>query len=342
MDIISSQATNAKSANSETSSPIRDTSDSAQSATLFKNPFSIEDVLVFDDAALEHILGSGSFGLRLADLAQSMYGASATLVERIKSNMPCEQRASFLQELRCPLTQEQVEAARCRVLDALFWELTYWKTPELYEELTEGEQLHPGIFQQLEPDIRNKTVLDVGAGSGRATFECVRYGARLVYAVEPSPGLLRILKQKLTSQPSISRRILPRQGRFEQIPLEDGSIDTALACSAFTAEPEQGGEPGLAELRRVTKPGGKIVCIWPRREDYAWLDAHGFQYVALPLDEEMVVRFRSLQSALRCARLFYAHNKAVVSYLLERRKPEIPFSVLGVNPPCDYCWLTVE
>ncbi len=105
--------------------------------------------------------------------------------------------------------------------------------------------------------------------------------------------------------------------------------------------PEQGGEPGLAEMRRVTRPGGKIVLIWPRREDRDWLHSHGFRYVSLPLHHEMHIRFRSLKSALQCARRFYAHNKAVVQYILNRHKPEIPFSVLGVNPPNDYCWLEV-
>jgi hypothetical protein len=56
----------------------------------------------------------------------------------------------------------------------------------------------------------------------------------------------------------------------------------------------------------------------------------------------MYVHFRSLQSALRCARLFYAHNQAVTRYLLTRQQPNVPFSVLGFNPPRDYCWLIVE
>ena len=155
---------------------------------------------------------------------------------------------------------------------------------------------------------------------------------------------LRILERKLASQlpgPPGSR-IVPYQGRFDQIPLEDNCVDVSLSCSAFTAEPGQGGEVGLAELKRVTRPGGKIVVIWPRREDYDWLAGHGFHYVELPLDQEMRVRFRSLQSALRCARLFYAHNTAVASYILERRQPEVPFSVLGINPPRDYSWLIVS
>jgi SAM-dependent methyltransferase len=308
---------------------------------MFANPFCIEDLLVFDDAALQRRLRGGGFSLTVENLARSLQGAPAELVERIKCNLPTEQRSHFVEELQRSVSQHEVEAARRSVLDSLFWELTYWKAPDLYDELTEGERLHPGIFQQLEPDLRDKIVLDVGAGCGRASFECVRYGARLVYAVEPSPGLLSVLEQKLRNQPE-GNRIVPLQGSFDRIPLEDASVDTALSCSAFTAEPEQGGEPGLAELKRVTKPGGKIVLIWPRIPDYGWLAARGFHYVALPLDQEMRIRFRSLESALRCARLFYAHNPAVVDYILERQQPEVPFSVLGVNPPCDYCWLRLE
>jgi ubiquinone/menaquinone biosynthesis C-methylase UbiE len=211
----------------------------------------------------------------------------------------------------------------------------------LYEELTEGEQLHAGIFQRLEPDLRGHVVLDAGAGSGRASLECLRHGASLVYAVEPSPGLRRILERKQRRQPSAGCLKLCA-GRFDAIPLADNSVDVALACSAFTAAAEQGGEAGLAELRRVVRPGGKIVLIWPRIEDRSWLEQHGFQYIALPLPGEMCVQFRSLHSALHCARRFYAHNRAVKRYLLSRQRPEIPFFLLGMHPPCDYCWLKVE
>ena len=313
----------------------------AQNGTLFENPFSIEDLAIFDDATMQRLLSEGGFGIELDDMASSLHGASRSLIRRVRKHVPRSSRSSFVRELRKHLSKDEVKAARRRVLDALFWELTYWKTPELYEELTEGEQLHPGIFQQLRPDLHRKVVLDAGAGSGRASFECLRCGARLIYAVEPSPGLLHILEQKLAHQPMTSR-IIACRGRFDRIPLADNSVDVALSCSAFTAEPEQGGEPGLAELKRVTKPGGKIVLIWPRIEDYDWLAAHGFHYVALPVQHEMRVRFRSLSSALRCARRFYAHNRAVANYIMRRHKPEVPFSVLGLNPPCDYCWLTVS
>ncbi len=308
---------------------------------LFENPFSIEDMLIFDDVTLQRMFSKGGFGLTLEDLAASLCGAPEQLVRRVRRNFPDEQQKTLSEMLHQRIPSEAVQSARRSVLNGLFWELTYWKTPELYEELTEGEQLHPDIFRQLASDLCGKTVLDIGAGSGRASFECLCQGAKLIYAIEPSPGLLHILEQKLTKQP-INNRIAIQRGCFDSIPLPDNSVDVSLSCSAFTADEEQGGEPGLAEMRRVTKRGGKIVLIWPRREDHAWLIAHGFQYVTLPLQQEMCVRFRSLQSALHCARLFYAHNRAVQRYILQHRKPEVPFSVLEINPPHDYCWLTVS
>ncbi len=295
--------------------------------------------MIFDDAALHSLLCHEGFGLSVVDLAHSLHGMSEQVIERIARNVSTSNRAAFQDELQRAIPPERVDRARRVVLDRLFWELTYWKTPDLYEELTEGERLHPGIFQQLEPDIRGNIALDAGAGSGRASLECVRYGAERVYAVEPSPGLLRILQQKLGSAHD---QIVPLRGRFDALPLPDKSVDLAISCSAFTADPTQGGEPGLTELRRVTRSGGKVVIIWPRAQDYGWLDQHGFNYVTLQGEQEMCVHFRSLQSALHCARHFYAHNPEVARYIERERRPDVPFSILGINPPCDYCWLVVE
>jgi ubiquinone/menaquinone biosynthesis C-methylase UbiE len=307
-----------------------------------ENPFQIEDLLVFDDPTMQHIFTCDGFNLNIKDVARSLKGAPEALVTRVKRNMRPGKRAQLIEELCRPASSGEIEAARRRVLDELFWELTYWKTPELYEALTEGEPLHPGIFRQLEPDLSGKTALDAGAGCGRATFECVRHGARQVYAVEPSPGLLRILKHKLVNLPDAGR-IVPLQGRFDHIPLEAKSVDIALSCAAFTAEPVQGGDPGLAELRRVTRRGGKIVLIWPRPVDHDWLVSRGFRYVTLPLEEEMRVHFRSVEIALLCARRFYAYNDALIDYIQQYQQQDIPFSVLGImNPPHEYCWLPVR
>lgn len=314
---------------------------SAKEQQLFENPFQIKDLMVFDDDTLQHLLHSHAFGLTVELLGHSLQAGPEMLAERIEHLLPVEQRDSFLQILHHPVASDKVQYASRQVLDNLFWELTYWKTPELYEELVEGEWLHPALFPRLAPDLAGSIVLDAGAGTGRASFECLRYGAEVVYAMEPSPGLRRILERKLCQSPAANHLILC-EGRFDAIPLADDSMDVTLACSAFTTAPEQGGEAGLAEMLRVTRSGGKIVLIWPRSEDREWLLEHGFNYVSLPISEEMRVHFHSLQSALECAHRFYAHNKAVVGYIRSRRRADIPFSVIGINPPCDYCWLEVS
>lgn len=300
--------------------------------------FSIEDLQVFDDDALRHMLSAQSFGFTLRQLAHSLQGASERLLQRIERNLPDQERACFLCERDRKLPARTIERARGQVLDALFWELTYWKTPELYEELTEGEELHPGIFQKLEPEVRGRVVLDAGAGAGRAALASLKSGARLVYAVEPSPGLRRIMQRKLAQWRD---QLIIYPGRFEALPLEQNSVHVALSCSAFTALPEQGGDPGLAELRRVTRPGGMIVLIWPRQQDRSWLTQRGFQYVSLPVQQEMFVHFRSLHNAIECAEHFYRQNQTLMAYLRTQQRPDVPFSLLHMNPPHEYCWLRV-
>lgn len=309
--------------------------------TTFVNPFQLADLLVFDEAHFCLVLESCLQTMTLTQLAWGLHAAPDPLPGRIRACLVPEAYEAFWREMVRPVPLCEVVRARQALLDQCFWELTYWKTPELYEELTGGEQIHPGIFQQLEPLLRGKTVLDAGAGAGRASFECLHHGAGLVYALDPSPGLLRLLRQKVARSPAATR-IVPGAGDFAHLPLADDSVDLALACSSFTAEPQQGGEVGLAEFRRVVRPGGAIALIWPRPQDRAWLSARGFSYVALPALRDRCVRFSSLACALRSARRFYAGNPAVVHYLLKAQQPVLPFSVLGIEPPDSYCWAQVR
>jgi FkbM family methyltransferase len=307
----------------------------------FENPFVVEDLQIFDDETLRDALAHDPGALGPEALGRALRSAPGVLAERVGACLPERERERYLAEAQRAAPVDP--AARRRLLDGMFWELTYWKTPELYEALTEGERLHPGIFRRLAPELRGRIVLDAGAGSGRATVACLRAGAARVYAVEPSPGLRRLLDRKLAAEGAAARaRVTALAGHFDALPLADASVDVALLCSAFTVESNEGAEAGLAELRRVTRRSGKIVLIWPRPEDYAWLAAHGFTYVPLRVLEGMGVRYRSRQVALAVARRFYAHNRAVLWYLLRHRDPAVPYAVLGDNPPHDYCWLTVE
>jgi ubiquinone/menaquinone biosynthesis C-methylase UbiE len=314
-------------------------------ANHFENPYHIEDVTIFDREMLQKILlrflSTRRLQPTLEDLAHGLHHAPLTVVEYIETNLPPEKQAAFRELRTQALPVGELESAHKRVLDTFFWEMIYWKNPELYDELTSGELIHPGVFQHLETDVRGAIVLDVAAGTGRATIECLHHQAKMVYAVDPASEALDLLERKLTHS-AYAQRVIQRLGYFESLPLENDSVDLSISCSAFQSEPGRGGDLGLAELLRVTKAGGKIVIIWPSSTDYGWFERHGFQYVTFPKNPDACIHFRSLESALKCVTLFYARNQAVMNYLHEWQKPEIPYSLVGFEQPRDYCWLRVK
>src|SRR5579859_2147407 len=54
-------------------------SQSAQGDAQFENPFQMEDLLVFDDAALQGLLCHEGFGISIENLAHSLHGVSGQL-----------------------------------------------------------------------------------------------------------------------------------------------------------------------------------------------------------------------------------------------------------------------
>jgi SAM-dependent methyltransferase len=105
---------------------------------------------------------------------------------------------------------------------------------------------------ELEPGMQ---ALDVGAGPGALTTELVSLlGAPSVSAVDPSPPFVAALRDRL---PGVRAILAPA----EQLPFSDGMFDGTLAqlVVQFMDDPVQ----GLAEMRRVTRPGGRVTaCVW--------------------------------------------------------------------------------
>src|SRR5205823_1815929 len=98
-------------------------------------------------------------------------------------------------------------------------------------------------------------VLDVGAGTGALTAELVRRDTD-VAAAEPAPSFVAALRSRF---PSID----VRQTGAEDLPWRDGSFDAALAQLVVTFMSDA--PAGVAEVRRVVRPGGLVaVCMWDR------------------------------------------------------------------------------
>lgn len=207
---------------------------------------------------------------------------------------------------------------------ALAWELLYRLEPELYDRLVSAEHLHPAVLAWLPRDVDR--IAEVGAGTGRLTLE-LAFRARHVVAVEPALPLRRVLARKLAATEH-GDRVRVTHGFFDRLPLPDDWADLVVSCSAFTPDEGHGGDAGLAEMERVCRPGGCVAVIWPNHLD--WLAARGYRHLSFP--GPMSLEFASAEEATQMAAIFYPRAAGDVR---RRHHRQVPFDMLGTNPPRD-------
>ena len=255
----------------------------------------------------------------------------AEVVGQAVSTVPLVERYSTA-DLRVFSTEESARFLDRTIADpqrdaTLAWELLYRLEPELYERLVAAEPLHPGILEWLPPHVTR--IIEVGAGTGRLTVELVARCDQLT-AVEPAAPLRERLRARLA--PVTNTRII--SGFFDALPLPDRSAELVIACSALTPEPAHGGDRGLAEMERVCAAGGLVVIVWPNHPE--WLAAHGYRYLSFP--GSMTMDFASPTEAVQLADIFYPH---AVAEIKARGQRQVPYDLLGVNPPCDLAYRTI-
>jgi SAM-dependent methyltransferase len=99
------------------------------------------------------------------------------------------------------------------------------------------------------------TVADVGAGTG-ALSAALRERGATVAAADPSPELVAALRERL---PEVDAH----EGAAEELPWPDRAFDAALAQLVVSFMRDA--PAGVAEMRRVVRPGGTVaVCMWDR------------------------------------------------------------------------------
>ena len=143
-------------------------------------------------------------------------------------------------------------AAVPRRLGAVFFDVS----PDAYARFM-GRYSEPlaALFAGLAGIRRGQRALDVGCGPGALTAELVRrLGGAAVGAVDPSEPFAAAVRERF---PGVDVRL----AAAEQLPFGDGAFDVTVAQLVvhFMASPVA----GLAEMGRVTRPGGVVAaCVW--------------------------------------------------------------------------------
>ncbi len=137
------------------------------------------------------------------------------------------------------------------------WAVTY--PPYAHNPLMLAEER--AMLALLSPDMSGRNVLDAGCGSGRYVLHAQRRGAAVIVGVDLTLEMLRSAQIALSidhESAVVKADIGLVQAGLEAIPLRDGWADITL-CGLTLGHLSQL-TPPLAELRRVTRPGGLLLC----------------------------------------------------------------------------------
>lgn len=148
-----------------------------------------------------------------------------------------------------PATTGAVMRMSARSYDLLVWLLTLGREGSLRERMLAPAQLREG-----------EAVLDVGCGTGTLAIAARRHvGARgMVRGIDPSPDMIARAERKARRR---GAAVAFSVGIVEALPFPDASFDVILSTLMLHHLPRAAREQGMREVRRVLKPGGRVLAI---------------------------------------------------------------------------------
>ena len=199
----------------------------------------------------------------------------------------------------------------------------YNQHADLYEALVSREDYEGNILRALNAitPFAGKQVVELGAGTGRLTC-MVAPTVASIRAYDASQHMLDVAAAKLASMDGRSWQATVADHR--DIPIEDDQADIVIAgwsiCYLVTWNPD-GWRPeldrALAEMTRISKPGGTIIILetqgtgneTPAAPDflvdyYTHLEAHGFDSTWIRTD----YRFADRAEAEHLAGFFFGEE----------------------------------
>ncbi|MBO4884751.1 MAG: class I SAM-dependent methyltransferase [Clostridia bacterium] len=212
--------------------------------------YSFNCTLMFERFQLNWVLGATDPALRRAlGIALKRNPAAAWYFAR-----RCPERADAVDALIAEAPDAGDEEARQAEIDALgaFEDFVIYTTPEVMAArcpfIYGWDKAR--LFEMA--DFEGKTVLDVGAGSGRLAFAAAERAA-WVYAVEPVGTLREFLRDEAARLGVKNMRVT--DGLCQCLPYPDDTFDIVMSGHVVGDDPDA----EIAELARVARPGGWLL-----------------------------------------------------------------------------------
>ena len=137
------------------------------------------------------------------------------------------------------------------------WEFDNWAKD--YDEYIRTQHHGLDFYKHYDKVIRLTTdkvnevqgnAFEVGVGTGNLAGKLME--TQNIIGIDQSVNMLIEAKKKF---PDLNLRM----GTFLELPLQDGTMDTAVSCYAFHHCNESEKRMALTEMDRVLKPGGRII-----------------------------------------------------------------------------------
>ncbi len=239
------------------------------------NDYSFNAFLLMERFQIRLMMNSGGWRNDKAEWMHNM-GIALNANPAVKWYLTrrCPECAPIVAELTANAPQvtdpKQVRRAEVYALSSVE-DFTVYTTPEVMPEKCDFIRgwSKERLFELV--DLTGKTVLDVGAGSGRLTFPAAEKAA-WVYASEPVGTLREFMRDKVAQKGIKNVRIL--DGLITELPFPDNTFDVVMSGHVIGDDYDA----ETAELTRVCTPGGWLI------------DCPGDSERDMKLDEERTTR----------------------------------------------------
>jgi len=135
-----------------------------------------------------------------------------------------------------------------RFYDAASWVMSLGGGSKTDREIVERAGVRAG-----------EKVLDVGCGTGAQTLPAAeKAGPGNVAGIDASPEMIQVAREKAAKK---GLDIDFRVAAIEELPFGDGEFDVVLSGFMLHHLPEDVQRRGFAEVRRVLKPGGRLLAV---------------------------------------------------------------------------------